>query len=122
MDNSDSFKNLEIGRKIRTLRESIKFSELQVAEFLGIDQEYLRKLESDEVKISSEQLREICDLFGCSDSDIVNKNKIPSPISYKYLPGTEDSLNPETRATINRLVLNLKEMQEIVEKGSKSRL
>lgn len=72
----------KIGERIKNLREENGYSQTQVAEYLGIDQSNLSKIERGERKFKLGLLKKLCLLYNCSQdyilcrSDEYDKNTI----------------------------------------------
>ena len=61
----------EIGQRLKELREQHNFSQTQVAEYLGIDQSNLSKMERGERKFKLSSLNKLCLLYNCSEDYIL---------------------------------------------------
>ena len=72
----------DIGKRIKELREENHYSQAQVAEYLGIDQSNLSKIERGESKFKLGLLNKLCLLYNCTPeyilcrSDEYNRNDI----------------------------------------------
>ena len=102
---------VDIGNRIRTLRQKDGLTQKTISGFLRQDLEFIQKLEKGEGRISTVTLERICELFGCSSRDLLDQDN-PSTIEYtqplseyiEVLPGI---------AAVNRIALNLLEMQRL---------
>ena len=61
----------KIGQRLKTLREGQNLSQTQVADYLGIDQSNLSKIERGERKFKMSSLRKLCKLYNCSQEYIL---------------------------------------------------
>jgi len=61
---------IQIGTKLRQLRDEKRFSQELVAEKLGISQANYSRLESDKMQPNSELLPKIADLYGIAIKDL----------------------------------------------------
>ena len=93
------------------LREKNGLSQEKISEFLGLNLEIIQKLENDEVRISTVIMERICELYGCSSRDLLEQD-IPQTIEYTN-PLSEYVDDLPAIAAINRIALNLLEMQRI---------
>lgn len=100
-----------IGNNFRTLREKNGLSQKTIADFLGLDVEFIHAIEIGEGRISTVVLERLCELYGCSSRDIIDQD-IPKAIEYTH-PLSEYIDNLPAIAAINRVALNLLEMQRL---------
>lgn len=63
---------MEIGNKIRKLRESKEFSQEYVAEKLGMSTNGYGNIERNQVRVSLERLEQIAIILGCSILDFID--------------------------------------------------
>lgn len=100
-----------LGLKLKTLREKNGLSQKTVADFLGKNLEFIQKLENGEGRISTVVLERMCELYGCSSRDLLDQDN-PKAIEYTQ-PLSEYIDNLPAIAAINRVALNLLEMQRL---------
>lgn len=107
--------NLSVGSKIKELRTKAGFNQSVIAEYLQVDQSLISKIEKGEREASTDVLKKLSELFGCKISAIVNeKDDIPClNVSFRTNGMTMEDL--KSIAVINRIALNLENMQEISE-------
>ena len=110
---------IEIGERIKRLREENGYSQTQVADYLGIDQSNLSKIERGERKFKLGLLKKLCLLYNCSQdyilcrSDEYDKNSI----SFR----SDGKVDLEVVAKLNETVNYLKLLRKI-EKRNKDNL
>ena len=61
----------EVGQRLKQLREEHNYSQTQVAEYLGIDQSNLSKIERGERNFKLSSLIKLCSLYNCSQDYIL---------------------------------------------------
>ena len=61
----------EVGQRLKQLREEHSYSQTQVAEYLGIDQSNLSKIERGERNFKLSSLIKLCSLYNCSQDYIL---------------------------------------------------
>ena len=61
----------EVGQRLKQLREEHSYSQTQVAEYLGIDQSNLSKIERGERNFKLSSLNKLCALYNCSQDYIL---------------------------------------------------
>ncbi len=76
---------MEVGERIKELREKAGFTQNRLAEWAGISQTHLRRVELGFADITVNYLRLICDAFGITLKDFFNtsneKEEIATVIS-----------------------------------------
>lgn len=108
---------IKIGRKLRTLREKNGLDQKTVANFLEVDEQHISEIENDERNISTVVIERFCELYGCSSRDLFDQD-IPTSIEYSQ-PLSEYAENLSEIAVVNRIALNLLEMQRLQIAGDK---
>ena len=89
----------DVGRRIKTLRESRKMTQYALANEAGVSPTYIYQLERGEKSPTVEYLEHICWGLGVSLSDFFNvEEKIPDKLS---------SLSPEQRKLLNEFLKSL---------------
>jgi len=58
--------NVSLGSKISKLRQQVGLSQSILAEYLGVDQSYISRVEKDQRQLNLSQLSELASLFGCT--------------------------------------------------------
>lgn len=100
---------MNIGANLKEMRQSRGLSQTQVANYLGIDQTTLSKIENGTRTIGVVMLEKLAALYFCSLDQLLGEApKSPNAIAFrtKSLDGTE----LESLAEIGRIVGNLEEM------------
>lgn len=106
----------EIGDRIKRLREENGYSQTQVADYLGIDQSNLSKIERGERKFKLGLLKKLCLLYNCSQDYILcrsneyNKNDI----SFRC----DGKVDLEVVAKVNETVNYLKLLRKIEKRNN----
>lgn len=72
---------MEVGERIRELRERSKFTQNKLAEWAGVSQTHLRRVELGQQDITVGHLQLICDALGISLKDFFNTNDDTEDIS-----------------------------------------
>ena len=65
---------MEVGKRIEELREKRGYSQNRLAEWAGVSQTHLRRVELGEADITVGHLRLICDALGISLKDFFSKS------------------------------------------------
>ena len=102
-----------IGNNVKALRERAGLSQQQLAEYLEVDSDFVVSLENENRNISTVKLERISELFGCP-SDLLFSEIVPTQ-TFDYAFNTIDGQKMDLKvvAAINRIILNLLEMQRL---------
>lgn len=104
---------VEIGKRIKELREESGFSEELLSDFLDISVKDLRQIEKGEKKITSDVIKELSDLFLCSENYLLfRKDKFKLSTNYSGVDLTVEDL--KSIVTVNRIAKNQFEMDELL--------
>lgn len=106
---------MKVNEKIKTMRQESGITQNSLADYLGITQTYVSKLESDERELTVDLLTKIANLFVCSIEDLLDETKSVRPMR---LPFRKASYTVDDLANIsdaNRIILNLTEMIDMLE-------
>ncbi|MDD3139038.1 MAG: helix-turn-helix transcriptional regulator [Lachnospiraceae bacterium] len=104
-----------IASKIKELRTQAGFNQSVIAEYMQVDQSLISKIEKGEREASTGILKKLSELFGCKVSAIINDEENVSCLNVAFRTSgmTKDDLN--SIAVINRIALNLENMQRMLE-------
>lgn len=103
--------NLEIGSRIRSIREGMKLSRCSFAEKLNISEVFLSQVERGEKSISLNTLTNICNTTGASSDYILFGDKSNSSVSNRILKILQQ-LPPEANTMVYNMVSSLKDLYE----------
>jgi len=104
-----------IGSRFKAIREQCKYTQKQIADYLGVDQSYISKFEKGERSISINVLEKACALFGCDSSCILDESKDLAQLSYCFR-ASDGIINTQTMeciADINKIAMNILLMRKI---------
>lgn len=101
-----------IGDRIKKLRKMHKFTQKQVANYLGFKQTQIAKLENNNRKLKSSSLNKLCELYNCPKEYIIKGIGEYSKEEFKFRSSSKD-LDLNTLANMNRIIRNLKELNEL---------
>ena len=106
--------NAVVGANVKRMRKLHELTQEHVAQYLGIDQTLVSKVEGGQRSLGVASLEKLCDLFFCSIDDLLDgSNQAPEK---KTVAFRTDGLEPEdlhALATIGRIVRNLESMSEL---------
>lgn len=104
-----------IGGKLKELRVKAGFNQSVIAEYLRVDQSLVSKIEKGEREASTDILKKLAELFGCRVSAIVSDDKDISCLNVAFRTNGMSGEDLNTIAVINRIALNLENMQRLLE-------
>jgi len=106
---------IDIGKRIKTLREESKLTQTKLAEYLSLDQSMISKIEKGERNMTSDVIEKLSALFCCTVDYILNgeNQEQKCTVSFRTRNLTSDDL--KSLAIINKIVLNQFEMDRMLE-------
>lgn len=103
-----------IGKNVKALRESIGFTQANIATFLNVDQSMISKVEKGEKTLSIDMLEKLSCLFGVTVEEI-EKDIIKEPsLLTKYKANELIIENMEAFSAINKIAMNVTFMDELL--------
>lgn len=106
---------LSIGSKIKELRTQAGFNQSIIAEYLQVDQSLISKIEKGEREASTDVLKKLAELFGCKVSAFLNQEEDILCLNVAFRTNGMSSEDLNSIAVINRIALNLENMQQMLE-------
>ena len=104
-----------IGSKLKQLRENFGLRQEQIAEFLGVDQSYVSKIEADERALPIEQLEKLAALYGY-DSSVFERDAIEmKPINPALKARNLSVEDMHALSTISHIANNCRFMTNLLE-------
>ena len=110
----------EIGKRIKELREENHYSQTQVADYLGIDQSNLSKIEKGEKKFKFSLLKKLCLLYDCSPEYILCRSDEYERTNMDFRTDGEVDLN--LVAKVNETMGHLKLLREVERRNNEKEL
>lgn len=102
---------MQINEKLKALRTQSGISQQNLAEYLGVEQSYISKIESSERSLTLELLNKISQLFVCSLVDLTDDNKDIKPLIVPFRKQKNYSFEDLTNISdANQIILNWHEM------------
>jgi len=95
------------GSRLKNLRVKHKFTQEDVAEYLGITQGHLANIESDKRNIPLSQIFKLCDLYNCSEEYIICGEKSDYDYEIAFRKDNK-SMDLKTIARMNKIIKDLK--------------
>ena len=111
----NAMERTSIGIRIKELRTQAGFNQSVIAEYLQVDQSLISKIEKGEREASTDVLKKLAELFGCKVSTIINEEEEISCLNVAFRTSGMTGEDLKSIAVINRIALNLENMQQILE-------
>lgn len=106
---------INIGNKIKALRERAGLNQTQIAEFLGVDQSYISKCEKGERQLNVDLLEKLSDLFGCTMPDLLNGDLNAEFLQFAFRADIIENEDLIAISDINKIALNIQQMRKLLE-------
>ena len=88
----------EVAERLRSLRESVKLSQVKMAEIVGVKQSSLNRYELNQASPTFETLNRYADYFDVSMDYIFGRTDNPQGKLYEYKPKNSAERPPECRS------------------------
>ena len=97
-----------IGQNAKHARESNGFSQVNVADFLNVDQSFVSKFEKGERCLQADMLERLANLYGCNVSDFTREDGVPDQrIKVAFRSSGISADDMEAIHDIKRIAMNL---------------
>ena len=109
-----------VGRNIRRLRENAGYTQIQLADFMGVGLDLVRGMERGERSLTSEQLERVATLFGVTVEQMEEED-LAAPRCFCALRGRDLTVEEMAAiSAINRIALNASSLNVLLgsEQGS----
>ena len=104
-----------IGQKIKELREKAGLNQMQIAQFLGVDQSNISKCENGERQFQMDHLERLGSLFGMPLGDLMNENAPLAPLKIAFRADGIQIEDLNAIADIHKIALNLEQMRALLQ-------
>jgi transcriptional regulator with XRE-family HTH domain len=108
-----------IGKNVKVLREKAKLTQEQLADYLGVDQNFVSFCENGERNFSTETIEKVSELFGCPSNLLLQEEILTDTFDFAFHTLDGQQMDLKTIVAINRITLNLLEMQRLRAVGEK---
>ena len=104
---------IQIGKRIKSLREESKLTQTKIAEYLSLDQSMIAKIERGDRSVSSDVIEKLSYLFCCTTNYILTGEDPEQKCMISFRSGDITESDLESLTIINKIVLNQFEMDKI---------
>lgn len=101
--------------KLKRMREEAGLRQEQIAEFLGVTQTYISKIETGERNLTVDQLESLASLYGYRLSSFEDMQDDIRPIQFAFRAREVSQNDLKVIADIGRIAINSRFMTEILE-------
>ena len=101
--------------KLKWMREQAGLRQGQIAEFLGVTQTYISKVETGERNLTVDQLENLANLYGHSLSSFADMKNDANPIRFAFRAQEVSQDDLKVIADIGRIAINSRFMTEVLE-------
>lgn len=107
--------NQQIGQKMKELRETAGLNQMQVAQFLGIDQSTVSKCEKGERQYQVDHLEQLGSLFGFTLADLMTEDVPIKPLRIAFRSEGIQADDLTAIADIRKIAMNLDLMRTLLQ-------
>ena len=100
--------------RLKQLRTESRITQSQLANYLGVDQSMITKLENGSRVLNVTLLGKLCSLFGCSDAYLLGEDDVYIPLNFAFRANEIQADDLESIAAVNKIVMNIRYMNELM--------
>lgn len=100
--------------RIKELRKESKITQEQLAQYLGVDQSLITKLENGTRSLNVTLIDKICSLFGCTEMYLLGEDEEHIPLNFAFRANGIQAEDLEGIAAVNKIVMNIRYMNEMM--------
>jgi transcriptional regulator with XRE-family HTH domain len=102
--------------RLKELRKNSKLTQEQMAQYLGVDQSLVTKLENGSRALNVSLVEKICSLFCCSEDYLLGADDVYTPMTFAFRANCIQADDLESIAAVNRIARNIRYMNNLMEK------
>lgn len=103
--------------RLKELRKESKLTQSQLAQYLGVDQSMIARLEDGSRSLNVSLVEKICSLFGCTESYLLGEDDAYIPLNFAFRSNGIQAEDLEGIAAVNKIAMNLHYMNEMIGDG-----
>lgn len=107
-----------INEKLKMMREKTGLRQEQIAEYLGVTQTFISKVETGERNLTVDQLESVANLYGYSLASFADKDLDPQPIQFAFRAQSISQDDLRIIAEISRIAINSRFMTKVLEESN----
>jgi len=102
--------------RLKELRKNSKLTQEQMAQYLGVDQSLVTKLENGTRALNVSLIEKICSLFCCTEDYLFGIDDEYTPMTFAFRANCVQADDLESIAAVNRIARNIRYMNSLMEK------
>jgi transcriptional regulator with XRE-family HTH domain len=103
-----------VGNNIKKMRAKTGLTQKHIADFIGVDQSLISKIESGERAITTETLERLAALFCCPVEYLANEDYALNTYEFAFRTNDIDESDLYALAEINKIALNQMQMDKLI--------
>ncbi len=107
-----------ICEKLKRMREKAGLRQEQIADYLGVTQTFISKVENGERNFTVDQLESVVNLYGYSLAEFVDMKEELQPIKFAFRAQDVSKDDLRIIADIGKIVINSKFMAKVLEESN----
>ena len=111
--------NNAVTNNLKKLREQCGFNQSQIANFIGVEQSLISKIESGDKKIAIDVVEKLCTLYGVTMSEIHEEDISIKKMSTDFKTTSLSDNDLQVIANMSKIALDLQEMNFLDKVGIK---
>ena len=104
-----------INEKLKLMREKAGLRQGQIADYLGVTQTFISKVEAGERNLTVDQLERVLNLYGYSLASFVNSEQDAHPIQFAFRAQDVSQNDLHIIAEIGKIAINSRFMAKTLE-------
>lgn len=100
--------------RLKDLRKSCKLTQEQMAQYLGVDQSMITKLENGSRSLNVSLIEKICSLFCCTEEYLFGMDDEYIPVTFAFRANSIQAEDLESIAVVNKLARNIRYMNKLI--------
>lgn len=101
--------------RLKELRKDSKLTQEQLAQYLGVDQSLVTKLENGTRAMNVSMVEKLCSLFCCTEDYLFGMDDEYTPMQFAFRANCIQADDLESIAAVNRIARNIKYMNKLLE-------
>ena len=103
-----------VNEKLKMMRENAGLRQGQIADYLGVTQTFISKVEAGERNLTVEQLEKIVTLYGYSLAMFEDREIAVNPIRFAFRAQEVNQEDLQVIASIGRIMINSRFMEKLL--------
>ena len=106
--------DVELNLRLKAIRKENKLTQGMLADYLGVDQSYITKIESGERPVTTDILGKLASLYGCDTEMLLDEDSDIRPLRLAFRTKQNVKGTLQVLAAVNQIALNLRDLEIIL--------